>query len=184
MIEQVFGVALEFTLRVEGEAGAERFGGAFVQVEDARGAFDRTAAELVGGELRAPAECVPEAGVIRTERDGALDGSEALRVAAAAGDEDRREMLERFDAVGIDRERLAREFHARGDVTGGVALLGLGKQGARVVSGAAQCMPSSIVRSSGSVKTRKEFVRTLPWLLTASETRVIVSSSGASAMTT
>ncbi len=184
MVEEVFGVALELAVRAEGEAGAESFSGALVQVFHGRPVVDGTAAELVRGELSAPAEGVPEAGIIRTEGDGALDCGDAVGVASAAGDEDGCEVLERFDVVGVDLERAMREGHTARDVARGVALLCLGKERAGVVSRAAQCMPSSRERSSASVKTRNELVRTFPWLLTASETRVIVSSSGASAMTT
>ncbi len=93
-------------------------------------------------------------------------------------------MFECFDAVRVERQGLARERHARGDVVRRVTGLRLAKELARLVDRVAQRLPSISPSASFSVKTRNEFVRTFPWPLTASATRVIVSSSGASAMTT
>ncbi len=93
-------------------------------------------------------------------------------------------MLQRFDAAGIQCERLAREAEASGDVAGRVPVAGTGDQLERLAIGGAQCSPSTRSTVSSSVKTRNEFVRTFPCALTASETRVIASSSGASAMIT
>ena len=93
-------------------------------------------------------------------------------------------MLDRFDVLGVKCDRLPCQLDAPGDVVCGMAGLRLGEERARVCLRVAQRMPSMSFNASRSVNTRNELVRTLPWLLTASETRVIVSSSGASAMTT
>ena len=93
-------------------------------------------------------------------------------------------MLQRLDVVRVEIERAARERDARGRVVGGLAPLRLGEERAGLVVRVGQCIASTSFSASSSVNTRNEFVRTLPWLLTASDTRVIVSSSGASAMTT
>jgi len=93
-------------------------------------------------------------------------------------------MLERLDAVRVQSQRLTRECHASCDIASRVALLRAEEQRVRLFAGRRQLSPSTNRNASGSVNTRNEFVRTLPWPLTASDTRVIVSSSGASATTT
>lgn len=138
----------------------------------------------MGGELCAPPQRVPEACVIGAKRDGPLDEREALGVASATRDERGAKILERRDETGVQVERLTGERDAARHVAGGVPRARTLEQRRGRVVIARQRRPSMICSASSSVKTRNEFVRTLPWLLTVSETRVIVSSSGASAMTT
>ena len=136
------------------------------------------------GELVAPAERVPDAGIIGAEGDGTIDERKPLRVLPPSRDQQRRKLLQRFDVVGVKLQRASRQIQARSDVMRGLTPLGLGEQSAGFIARLAQCNPSTSLSASGSVNTRNEFVRTLPWLPTARETRVIVSSSGASAMMT
>lgn len=184
MVEQIFGVADELAIGVEVEATVEGVGGAFVERADIEIDLRGAALDLVRGELVAPAERVPDAGIIGAEDGGAIDGGEAFGVLPAAGDQQRRELLKRFDVVGIQLKSALRQLQARGDVVRGLTPLCLGEQSARIFARLAQCNPSTSLSASGSVNTRNEFVRTLPWLPTARDTRVIVSSSGASAMMT
>ncbi len=184
VVEQILGVADELAVGVEVEAATEGVGGAFVERPNIEFGVRRAALDLVRGELVAPAERVPDAGIIGADGGGAIDGGETLDVLAAAGDQQRRELLQRFDVVGITLQRALRQLQARGDVVRGLAPLCFGEQGAGIVARLAQCNPSTSLSASGSVNTRNEFVRTLPWLPTARDTRVIVSSSGASAMMT
>lgn len=100
-------------------------------------------------------------------------------------DDDGRDKLERRDEVRLDRQRALGRGKRTGRVVRRLEPLRFLEQvlGARrVVS--RQWIASTMRTASSSVNTRNELVRTLPWLLTASETRVIVSSSGASAITT
>lgn len=184
MVEEVFSVADELAFGVEVEAVTEGVGGAVVQRADVESWVGGAAADLVRGELVAPAGGIPDAGVIGTERDGPIDQRKSVGVVAAARDEMRREMLERLDVVGVEFERAPHEINAGRGVVCGLQALRLGEQCARRVVLGGQCSPSTSASASCSVNTRKLFVRTLPWLLTASATRVIVSSSGASAVIT
>ncbi len=93
-------------------------------------------------------------------------------------------MFERLDVLRIEFERLAGEFDARGDVTRRVVTERAFEERSRFIVRRSQRSPSTSFRASCSLNTRNELVRTFPWLLTASATRAIVSSSGASAMTT
>jgi hypothetical protein len=93
-------------------------------------------------------------------------------------------MLERLDIVRVDGDGASCEFDAARNVAGRMQPPRLLEDRPRLGARVAQRTPSISLSVSSSLKTRKEFVRTLPWLLTASDTRVIVSSSGASAMTT
>jgi hypothetical protein len=185
MVQQILRIAGELAIRVEGEASAKRLGSALVQRPRVGQRIGRTTApDLVRGELGAPAERVPEAGIAATERDGALDQRETISVLCAPRDEQGRQVLERFDVIGVERERAPRQGNGFRDVMRRMTLAGLREEGACLCLGGRQWMPSTSASASLSVKARNEFVRTLPWPLTASDTRVIVSSSGASAMTT
>lgn len=184
MIEQVRSITDEFAVRAEREATAKRVSGVCVQrlrVEiDARG----MPPDLVRRELVAPAGGVPEAGVIGTRGGGTVDEGEALGVCASARDEERGEMLQRLGIGGIEIERATCEVDALREFARVVKADRLREEQPRLVGGRVQCGPSTSCSASRSSNTRNEFVRTLPWLLTASATRVMVSSSGASAMTT
>lgn len=184
MIEQIFGIASELTVGAKGKAAAERLGRALVQRLRILLRHGRAAADLVRGELRAPAERIPDAGIATAKRYGALDQREAIDILRAARDEQRRQLFERFDVIGIERECAPRQLDGRDVVVGYLTFACLREEPACLNLSGRQRMPSTSASASASVKTRNEFVRTLPWLLTASDTRVIASSSGASAMTT
>lgn len=100
---------------------------------------------------------------------------------SVARDQQRREMLQGLGVIRFERNRRTREVNAAGGIPRGVGCQRFLEQAARFAR--RQIVPSIMDNVSASVKTRNEFVRTLPWLLTASDTRVIVSSSGASAST-
>ena len=134
-------------------------------------------------ELAAPAQGVPEACVVGSKLDGALDERQSLVESPLPRYVDHRKLVERLNELGIGVERLTRECLTRGNVVCGVPLLGVVEELLGVAVGR-QRTPSTRRTASSSVKTRNEFVRTFPWPLTASATRVIVSSSGAWAMTT
>ena len=100
---------------MEGEAGAERFGGALVEIRRGAGA------PSTGRRRQSRVRRTPRTSRARTRgrrhRDGASTArsisGQALGVLAAARDEDRREMLERLDVIGIELERTARELACR-----------------------------------------------------------------------
>jgi hypothetical protein len=134
VIEQVFGVALEFAVGLQREAAAEAFGGALVQVarvevDPGRG----SPRDLVRRELVAPTERVPQARIVRARRRRAIDGGEALTVRAAARDQQRGKMFERVCVIGIDGDGASREVDARADIARDVALACLIEQCARVI---------------------------------------------------
>lgn len=115
---------------------------------------------------------------------GSLDELETLLVLALAGDKGRRDLLEGAGVQGISLDHSSRERESADQITGCVEGARLREQGVSVGLALGQDSPSMRASASDSVNTRKLFVRTLPWADTASETRVIVSSSGASATTT
>lgn len=122
MVEEVFGVVGELAFRVEREAAAEGIGRAF---EERRGvdiaARPGAAAGLVGGELRAPAQRVPEAGVVRAQFDGALYERQALTEAVLPGDQHGAGVLQRFDVRGVELQRPPCQRQSAGDIARGVA---------------------------------------------------------------
>ncbi len=184
MIQQILRVTLEFAIRVQRETLPEPGFGALVQRARIKRHACRTAPlDLVRGELVAPAQRVPETSVILARGNCALDQVETLGVLLPARDQYRRQMLERFRVVRVDGDRASCQFDRARRVAGRVRSQSIGVQRARLVVRRRYRMPSTSCNASCSVKTRNEFVRTLPWLLTASDTRVIVSSSGASATT-
>lgn len=183
VVEQVLRVADELALRVKGKTGTEALSGTFVQ-RLCVCFVARPPARFMRSELIQPSERIPEAGVVGADGDGALDQVQALAIAAAAGDERGGEVFDRFDVGGIEFEGAPGEFGGGGVVVLRLALLRLSQQVVRFGARVAQRSPSISCNASGSLKTRNEFVRTFPWLLTAREMRVIVSSSGASAITT
>jgi hypothetical protein len=184
VVEQILGVTDELALRVEGKAAAEGISGTLIECFRVELTVYSAPLDLVRRELVAPAGGVPDAGVVRSGRDGAIDEREPISVPAATRDQQCGEVFERFDVRRIEVERLAGQFDARGDVTRRVADECSFEERPRLIVLRGQCSPSTSFRASCSSNTRNELVRTFPWLLTASETRVIVSSSGASAMTT
>lgn len=185
VVEQILGISDKLAVRFEIEASAKRVGGTPVEIPGLQRHLSGWAArDLVRRELVAPAERIPESGVLGPERDRAIDEREAVNVSALPGNQCRRKMLDRLDVVRIEIERLSGECDARRGIVRGLTLLCFGEERPCRRMRVAQCIASTNFSASSSVKTRNEFVRTLPWLLTASETRVIVSSSGASAMTT
>lgn len=116
MVEEVCGVISELAIRVEGEAAAERVGGATVERVDVEIDAGDAATDLVRGELVAPADGVPDAGVVRAQSSGAIDEGETLGEMAPACYEKRRHVLERFDVVGVELEGAACEIETRSDV--------------------------------------------------------------------
>jgi len=184
VVEQILGVSLELALGVQREAAAKAIGGAFVEHAGVEIDAGRAAAgDLVRGELVAPAEGVPQASIVAAGCDCAIEAREPFCILVAPRDQRRAEMFERLRVFGVDLKRTARQRDASGDVACLMACACLLEQCARVVG---WCQPSASTsfNSSCSVNTRNEDVRTLPWLLTDIDTRDIVSSSGASAMTT
>ncbi len=183
MIEEVRGVIGELARGVQRQARPESIRRTFVENAGVHAALGRAAPLLVSGELAAPAKGVPDAGVIGAQLGRALDEGQAFVETPPAGDVDHGEMFECFDVIRIERECPQRQRFACGEIVGALPELRLTEEFAGVLAGR-QRIPSTSPSASCSVKTRNELVRTLPWPLTASATRVIVSSSGASAMTT
>ena len=183
MVQEVFGVALEFAFGLQRKAAAERVCGLFVELTR-NGARVALTPEFVGGEFTQPAQRVPQPGVVRPGFDSTLGVAEPDPIAPPPRDEQRREVLERLSERRVELDGPLRERDGAAGVARRCRCTRVVEQalGARVRR--RQRMPSTSLRASSSVKTRNELVRTLPWPLTASETRVIVSSSGASAITT
>lgn len=183
MVEQVLRVVAELALRIKRQACLKRGGGALVQRTRIRlYAPCTTALKLVRREFAAPAQRVPQAGIVRSRADRAFQQRDAFGVTPPSRHQQVRQVFERLREVRIKRDRRARQFDAASRVSRSVCVERFLEQSARVVR--SQFAPSIIDNVSASVKTRNELVRTLPWLLTASETRVIVWSSGASARMT
>lgn len=183
MVQQILGVANELAFRAQGEALTKRIGSTLIQrcrieIDTGVASFD-----LVGGEFVAPARRVPDAGVRGAGRDRTIDECEPLCVVAAARDEQGGEVLQRLDVLWIQFERPAGEFDTCRHIARGVMPKCIREERARFLL-RRQRDPSTSFSACCSSNTRNELVRTLPWLLTASATRVIVSSSGASAMMT
>lgn len=184
MVQEILCVADELALWFEREAAAEGVGRLLVQRTGVDRRCLRTPSRLVRGELAEPPERVPQSRIIGSRVDGALDERQSFIVHASARDEQRAQVFERFDERWIEEDRLSGEIDRRLGVATLMRRERRFKQALRFRVRRRQRMPSTSASASCSVNTRNVFVRTLPWLLTASETRVIVSSSGASAMTT
>lgn len=184
VVQQILGVALQLAGRGERQALAKTLGRALVQVaRRQRVGAGAAALDLVRGELVAPAERVPQARIFGPGSDSAFDQCHAFFVLRPSRDQRCGEMFERLGEVWVEFDRTPR----RRDRLRGIARLVRCER--LIVCGAgvvvrAQVSPSTSFSASFSVNTRNEFVRTLPWLLTASDTRVIDASSGASAITT
>lgn len=183
MIEQILSISLQLALRLQRKAPSKCRRSPLVQRSDVDVGVGRAPPLFVRCELVAPPQPVPEPWIVAAHADRPFEQRQPFVVGASARDEYRAEMLQRFDVRGIEFDRSARQRDRAGGVAGGMARERLCQQPFRFV-GSRQSRPSVNASASCSVNTRKELVRTLPWLLTASETRVIVSSSGASAMTT
>ena len=183
MIEQVLRIALKFAIGLQRQTLPEARRGALVQLANVHVRASRAAGDLVRGELVAPTQRVPDAGIVGSHRGRALETREAFAVLTAPRDQRRAKVLQRLDVVRIDGQRSARQFDAACDIACFVTRARLVEQGPRLVR-CRQPSASTSLSSSCSVNTRNEAVRTLPWLLTDIETRDMVSSSGASAITT
>jgi hypothetical protein len=116
VLEEIPGVVGEFAVRAEGETAAKRLGGAGIERAHVEIGVRGAAADLVRAELVAPTDGVPDARVIRPQCSGAVDESQALSILAAPGYQERRHVLERFDVVGVEIERAAREIETGSDV--------------------------------------------------------------------
>ena len=143
VVEEIFSVVDEFAFGVEGETLAERCGSAFVQRVNVELRARCATVEFVGGEFGAPAERVPNAGVLRPESGCSFDEREPFGVLATAGDEVRGHVLERFDIVGIEIERALHQLDARGDIVGRLEALRLGEKRTGFVWCVRQCGSSS-----------------------------------------
>lgn len=181
MVEQVLRIVLELAFRLHIEAASERNSRAFVQIPHGGSVLRRPPPRFVRRELRTPAERVPKPGVIRPGAHRVLQMRDPFRESAPSRHQRHREKLPRLRVVRISSHSFPGGGDAARNITGGLARPGVGEALARLV---AQRNASTSATASVSVKTRKEFVRTFPWLLTARDTRVIVSSSGASATIT
>lgn len=160
MVEEIFGVADEFAFGVEGEALAERFGGAFVEGSHVQLGAWCAAVEFVCGELGAPTERVPDAGIFGAKCDGPFDESQAFSVLATAGDEMCGHLFEGLDVVGVEIECALRQLDAGGDIVRRLAALRFGEQRAGFVVWERQGSPSTSFSASDSVNTWNVFVRT------------------------
>lgn len=182
MVEQVLGVAGELAVRMQGEASLERLAGGGVE----RTRFERVltgpATQVVAGELVAPAARVPESSVVGRGFDGPVEEGEAFAKRAASRHKRKGEKLHRLHEIRVDGERLAGVLDRARDVAQRLGRTRPGEQLLR--SGLAQDAAPTRRSVSSSVNARNELVRTFPCALTASDTRVIVSSSGASPMMT
>src|SRR5581483_4680073 len=136
MVEQVPGVAGELSLRPQVEAAAKRLGGAFVRRAHVDCLAAGAARALVSGELAAPAEGIPETGIVRAGGSGALEHGQPFGIRAASRNEQRADVLERLRQVRRQRQRATAEVDAARGVMRGLARLRLGKQRARLVFGA------------------------------------------------
>ena len=186
MGKQVLSVTDKLAFRMQGEAAPE--GSSRFLVEPTRIASASltgwAATNLVSSELIVPTTRVPETGILRAERDGTVNEGEPFGKPVAPCNEASAYELQRLDEVGVEGKRALSALQSASDVPRCMETLGLGEGSSSILVLSGQVIPSTICSASSSVKTRNEFVRTLPWALTARDTRVIVSSSGASAITT
>lgn len=125
MVEQVLRVADELAFGVQGEACAKRVRRALVQRPRREVRAGRAAAKFVCGELVAPANRIPQPGVIAAEREGALQQREPFGVTRAARYEDRPVVLQRFDVIGVELQRAPCELDPSRDIVRRVAGAGL-----------------------------------------------------------
>lgn len=184
MVEQVLGIALQLAIGVQIEAAAETFRSTLVEREHIEVDAGRAAArDFVRRELVTPAERVPDARVVFARGGSAIEAVEAVAVLLSSRHQYRAQVFQRFDVIRIDGERASAQRDRLRCVARFMSFECLPEKVARFVR-LRQPIASTSFNSSSSVNTRNEAVRTLPWLLTDIDTRDIVSSSGASAMTT
>jgi hypothetical protein len=87
VIEQVFGVALQLSVGVQREAAEKALRRALIQRARVEVDAGRAAArDLVRGELVAPAERVPRAGVVGSGSSGAIETLKPFAVRPLARD--------------------------------------------------------------------------------------------------
>jgi hypothetical protein len=107
VIQQIFRVPLEFAVRMELQATPEGRLGTPIERRHIRGWF--RAAGLMSGELSQPSHCIPESRIIGTNVDGVVDDAQALFETVLAGDQQRRQVLQRASVRCVQRNDLARE---------------------------------------------------------------------------
>lgn len=101
MVEQIRRVAFELAVRLQREAPAKALRGALVQIARRRRIVaerrrPRAPSQLVRGELVAPAQRVPETGVIIARCGRALDQREPFSILLAPRNQQRRQVLQRL----------------------------------------------------------------------------------------